>query len=370
MKYNEPMKEYLDSLNALIERVERAKRLLDISALDKKASELEAESASEDFWDDHEKAARTMAEISDLRKQVAIWDELETRGKDLREITKLAHKSEKDLITDIEKGIAELTKELDEREFVMLFSGPYDRNSAILSVYAGSGGVDAQDWAEMLLRMYLKFCEKQGFTATILSISSGDEAGIKSVTVEVSGMWAYGYLRSEAGVHRLVRISPYDADKARHTSFALIDIVPEIEAEDYQIDEKDIKVDTFRASGHGGQSVNTTDSAVRVTHIPTGVSATSQNERSQLQNKNHAMKVLISRVKLLEEKRKKKEITEIRGEAVSAEWGNQIRSYVLHPYNMVKDHRTDTETSDTNGVLEGKIDEFIESYLKSVVAKK
>jgi len=364
------MKEYLDDINTLLERVEKAKKLLDISELEKKASELEEKSAVEGFWNDHEQATRTMAKISDLKKQAAIWNEMETRGQDLREITKLAHKSEKDLVADIEKGIAELTKDLDAQEFVMLFSGPYDKNSAILSVYAGSGGVDAQDWAEMLLNMYLKFCEKQGFKATILSISSGDEAGIKGVTVEVSGMWAYGYLRSEAGVHRLVRISPYDADKARHTSFALVDIVPEIEAGEYQIDEKDIKTDTYRASGHGGQSVNTTDSAVRVTHIPTGVSATSQNERSQLQNKNHAMKVLISRVKILEEKRKKKEITEIRGEAVSAEWGNQIRSYVLHPYNMVKDHRTGQETSDTSGVLEGKLDDFIESYLKSEVAKK
>ena len=366
----EPMKEYKEKASGLLARIEEAKKILKIADLKSQAADLEKESAEEGFWNDSEKASRKMSEIADLRKQVASWEDLETRTRDILEIIEITSDSDHTMVNDIEKGLETIETELDKAEFTMLFSGEYDKSSAILSVYAGSGGVDAQDWAEMLLKMYLKFAEKQGYKASIMSISSGDEAGIKSVTVEVNGMYAYGYLRSEAGVHRLVRISPYDADKARHTSFALVDVIPEIETESSEIDEKDLKIETYRASGHGGQSVNTTDSAVRITHIPTGLSATSQKERSQLQNKNAALKVLSSRLRLFEEKKARKEISEIRGEAISAEWGNQIRSYVLHPYNMVKDHRTATETSDTNRVLNGNIDEFIESYLKDSIAGK
>ena len=366
----EPMKEYKEKAKGLLDRIGEAKKILKIEALKEKAATLEKASAQEGFWNNPEKASKTMSEIADLKKQIAIWEDLEGRTNDILEIIGITSESDREMVADIEKGLSEIEKELDKAEFTMLFSGEYDKNNAILSVYAGSGGVDAQDWAEMLLRMYLKFAEKQGFQANILSISSGDEAGIKSVTVEITGMYSFGYLKSEAGVHRLVRISPYDADHARHTSFALVDIIPEIETDMKEIDEKDLKIETYRASGHGGQSVNTTDSAVRVTHIPTGLSATSQKERSQLQNKNSALKVLASRLKLQEEKKAKKEISEIRGETMSAEWGSQIRSYVLHPYNMVKDHRTGHETSNTDSVLGGEIDEFIESYLKHSVAGK
>jgi len=364
------MKEIVEPLENLASRIEKAKSLLKISDLKKKADNLDSEATKEGFWNNREKATRVTTESADLKKQVSEWEDLEKRTADLLEIAHIAHANDHEIVSEVKAGTEELEKDLDKAEFTMLFSGEYDQNNALLSVYAGSGGVDAQDWAEMLLKMYLKFSEKQGFQAKIISISSGDEAGIKSVTVEIAGTWAYGYLRSEAGVHRLVRLSPYDADKARHTSFALVDVVPEIETEDYAVDEKDLRIETFRASGHGGQSVNTTDSAVRITHIPTGVTATSQNERSQLQNKNHSMKVLVSRLKILEEKKLKKEISEIRGENVSAEWGNQIRSYVLHPYNMVKDHRTQAETSNANSVLEGDLDDFIESFLKHSVAGK
>lgn len=364
------MKELVEPIEKILKRVESAKKTLSIPALAKKAEELEKESSLEGFWDNQKKATKVMTNIADLKKQVDEWESLETRTKDLLEIAQIAHANDHEIITEVKKGTEELVKDLDKSEFTMLFSGIYDKNNAILSIYAGSGGVDAQDWAEMLLRMYLKFCEKQGFKTTILSISSGDEAGIKSVTVEISGIWVYGYLRSESGVHRLVRLSPYDADKARHTSFALVDIIPEIEAEELEIEEKDVKIETFKASGHGGQGVNTTDSAVRITHTPSGLVVTCQKERSQLQNKESALKVLASRLKIIEDKKAKKEISEIRGDTKSAEWGNQIRSYVLHPYNMVKDHRTNQETSNTDAVLGGNIDEFVESFLKYSVAGK
>lgn len=364
------MKELVEPIEKILKRVVSAKKALSIPSLAEKAKKLEKESSGEGFWDNQKKATRIMTEISDLKKQVDEWEGLETRTKDLLEIARISHANDHEIIAEVKGGVKELEKDLDKSEFTMLFSGQYDKNNAILSIYAGSGGVDAQDWAEMLLKMYLKYCEKQGFKATILSISSGDEAGIKSVTVEISGMWSYGYLRSESGVHRLVRLSPYDADKARHTSFALVDIIPEIENQELQIEEKDLKVETFKASGHGGQGVNTTDSAVRITHIPSGIVVTCQKERSQLQNKESALKVLASRLKIIEDKKAKKEISEIRGDTKSAEWGNQIRSYVLHPYNMVKDHRTNQETSNTDAVLGGNIDEFVESFLKYSVAGK
>lgn len=364
------MKAILEPLEKIQKRIDRAQKALSIPDIEKSIKELEDKSVQEGFWEDSKRASEIMTEIADLKKHVFGWNELKKRTSDLLEIARIAHENDHEIIREVKEGTKELARDLDKAEFTMLFSGPYDKNNAILSIYAGSGGVDAQDWAEMLLRMYLKFAEKQGFSPTILSISSGDEAGIKSVTVEVTGLWAYGYLKSEAGVHRLVRLSPYDADKARHTSFALVDVIPEIGKEDVQIDDKDLKIETFKASGHGGQGVNTTDSAVRIKHIPSGIVVTCQKERSQLQNKEYALKVLASRLKVLEEKKTKEEISQIRGESVSAEWGNQIRSYVLHPYNMVKDHRTSYETSSTNAVLEGGIDELIERYLRDNVAKK
>lgn len=250
-------------------------------------------------------------------------------------------------------------------EFNILFSGKFDKGNAILSIHAGTGGVDAQDWSQMLMRMYLRFCERHGFDVSIVDETAGNEAGIKSVILEISGRYAYGWLRSEGGVHRLVRISPFDAEKMRHTSFALVEVVPEIEeAENIEIKEDDLKIEVMRAGGHGGQSVNTTDSAVRITHLPTGIAVKCQNERSQVQNRATAMKILKAKLLLVYQEQAEKDLQKIKGEYRKAQWGNQARSYVLQPYRLVKDHRSGFETADTEAVLNGEIDQLIESFLR------
>ncbi len=285
---------------------------------------------------------------------------------DLLELVELDEKEvDVSLKKETEKKYKELKKQFEKLEFFILLNEPYDKNNAILAIHAGTGGTEAQDWSEMLLRMFLRFCEKRGWQSRIVDESRGTEAGIKSVTVSVTGRYAYGYLKSEAGVHRLVRISPFDAEKMRHTSFALVEVLPELEElEEVKIKDEELKIDVFRASGHGGQSVNTTDSAVRITHLPTKTVVTCQNERSQLQNKETALKILKSKLyqKYLEEKEREKQ--KIRGKYAAAEWGNQIRSYVLHPYKMVKDHRTKFENKEPDKVLDGNLDKFIEAYLK------
>lgn len=272
---------------------------------------------------------------------------------------------------ELKEKLARLSEQFKKLEFNVLFAGPHDVSNAILSLHAGTGGVDAMDWAGMLLRMYLRFCERHGFTATIIDETPGAEAGIKSVTLEITGRYAYGWLKSEAGVHRLVRISPFDAEKMRHTSFALAEVLPEIiETDDNSIiKEEDLKIDVFRSGGSGGQSVNTTDSAVRITHLPTGIMVKCQNERSQLQNRNLALKVLKAKLAVYYEERASKNLEEIKGEHRRAEWGNQARSYVLAPYRLVKDHRTEYETADTERVLDGEIDDFVEKFLRFKIEK-
>ena len=327
-------------------------------------AELETQSTKEDFWNDSDAAQETMQQIGNIRNRLEAWDTITKSINDLAELAGDTDEQDTEMMGEIVANLEELEKKFEGLEFELLFSGPHDSENAIVSISAGSGGTDAQDWAEMLLTMYLKFAEKHNFTVSLLDRADGEEAGIKGATIEIKGDHAFGYLKSEHGVHRLVRISPYDAAKARHTSFALVEVTPEMKEIDYNLDENDLRIDTFRSGGHGGQSVNTTDSAVRITHIPTGLTATCQNERSQLQNKEMAMKVLKSKLAIYEEQKQAEEFAVLKGENVPAAWGNQIRSYVLQPYTLVKDHRTNYETGDVQKVLNGYIDEFIEAYLR------
>jgi len=312
-----------------------------------------------------------MRRLADLRQQAETWRGLETRVRDLAGLLELAAtEGDEGLAADIAADVQALTADLDERELSLALSGEYDRRDAILAIHAGAGGTDSQDWAEMLLRMYLRWADSRGYQTRVLDVMPGEEAGIKSATVEVAGPDAYGYLRSERGVHRLVRLSPFDQAHARHTSFALVEVMPEAaEAAEVTIDPDDLRIDVFRASGHGGQNVQKNATAVRITHIPTGIVASCQNERSQYRNKELALKVVQARLLERELERQVEEKARLKGEHVSAAWGNQIRSYVLHPYKMVKDHRTGFETSDAEGVLDGELDELVRSYQKWSLGK-
>ena len=272
-----------------------------------------------------------------------------------------------ELLQNLELDIKNETKQLEKLSVLLLLNGPYDKNNCTLEIHSGAGGTEACDWANMLYRMYLRYCEKKGYKVEVLDYQEGEEVGIKSVTIEIKGLNAYGYLKGEKGVHRLVRLSPFDAANKRHTSFASIDIIPEFDNTiNIDINEKDLKIDVYRSSGKGGQGVNTTDSAVRITHLPTKTVVTCQNERSQIQNKETAMKMLKAKLYVIEQEKKNQELNAIKGNYQNIEFGSQIRSYVMHPYSMVKDHRTNTETSNVSKVLDGDIDLFIESYLKGV----
>lgn len=307
-----------------------------------------------------------MQESEELRREIADLGRIENEIGELLEMAEIITEDSSEA-AEIAEKIDGLEKKIEKLEFKILLGGEYDRNPVIMAIHAGAGGVDAQDWTEMLLRMYLRWAEKNGFKTRIIDESRGGEAGIKSVTLEISGPYAYGYLKGEAGVHRLVRLSPFNSDNLRQTSFALVEVMPVIEEiKEVAINPQDLRVDVYRSSGAGGQSVNTTDSAVRITHVPTGIVATCQNERSQLQNKEQAMKILRAKLhhRYLDEQEKEKQ--KLRGEYASAEWGSQIRSYVIHPYKMVKDHRTKHETADAEGVLDGNLAEFMEAYLKNM----
>jgi len=319
-----------------------------------------------DFWNNAEAATKKSKRAGALRAEFLEWNGLERDASELGELLGIAEKeNDAELKEEAQKNYDEILKRFEKLEFFVLMRGPYDAANALVAIHAGTGGTEAQDWAEMLLRMFLRYAERRGLATRVVDEHKGAEAGIKSVTVSVEGPFAYGYFKSEHGVHRLVRISPFDAEKMRHTSFALVEVLPEApEDEALKIDPKDIRIDTYLSSGHGGQSVQTTYSAVRIVHLPTGITVTCQNERSQTQNKETAMKILRSRLLILREKERAAERAEIRGEYHEAEWGNQIRSYVLQPYRLVKDHRSEYETSDTPGVLDGKLEPFVEAFLK------
>ena len=329
---------------------------------------MEAEINEGGFWNDTRKAKGVMQKLDSLKEVVDIWDNLQNRIDDLDEITKfIDEKKDQDILKEAKERLKKLEKDFVENEFQALMNKKYDEASAIMAIHAGAGGADAQDWSEMLMRMYLRYAEDHKYKTNIIQISKGEEAGIKSATFIITGSFAYGHLKTEAGVHRLVRLSPFNSDNLRQTSFALVEVLPEITSDDeVEIKDDDLKIDTFRSSGAGGQSVNKTDSAVRITHLPTKTVVACQNERSQMQNKEQAMQILKSKLYKLQEEKKEAEKKKLRGNYTSAEWGNQIRSYVLHPYKLVKDHRTGVEVSDAEKVLEGDLDRFIEARLKSV----
>jgi len=331
-----------------------------------KLSEKKNEMNESGFWDNQELAVEISKEVEDLSSEIEKLEKIKIDIKNILEFNKeLLKEKNEALEKEILRDLVNIEKVFSEFEFLALFNGKYDEHSAIISIHAGTGGVDAQDWTEILERMYLRFMEKKGWKVSILDRIVSGEAGIKSVTIQISGKWAYGHLKSEAGVHRLVRISPFDAEGMRHTSFSLVDVMPEFKREeDFEIKSDDLKIDTYRSSGAGGQSVNKVESAVRITHLPTGLVATCQNERSQYQNKESAMSLLRSKLVQKREIDIALEKKDIRGEIVRAEWGKQIRSYVMQPYQMVKDHRTEYETSQIDKVLNGEIGEFIEAYLK------
>lgn len=355
--------------SSLYEKVEAACGQIGLADLQSEATAIEAETLKPEFWQDNQKASSTNQKLAKLKSRIGPWQLLKTQVADGLELAKIA---DSEMSAELTASFDKYQKKYNSLEHELKFSGEYDDHDVILSIYAGAGGTDAQDWAAMMMRMYLRWVESHpGMSSTIVEQSDGEEAGIKSITIEIDGSLAYGKLRGEAGVHRLVRLSPFNSDNLRQTSFAKLEVMPKIDQpNEVEIDEKDVKVDVYRAGGHGGQSVNTTDSAVRVTHMPTGIVVAIQNERSQLQNKETAMTILRSKLAQLQIDQHKEKISELKGPNEQAAWGNQIRSYVLHPYSMVKDLRTRHETNDTGGVLDGKIDDFINAYLEYSLNQK
>lgn len=312
-----------------------------------------------------------MRRLADLREQIETWRGLEAKVRDLSELLELAEaEGDERVAAEVAAEVAQLSRQLDDLELSLALAGEYDRRNAILAVHAGAGGTDSQDWAQMLLRMYTRWADKRGYRTQALDVTPGEEAGIKSATLEVAGPYAYGWLKGERGVHRLVRLSPFDAAHARHTSFALVEVVPEVESlSEIEIDPDDLKIDVFRASSKGGQHVQKNATAVRITHIPSGLVVSCQNERSQARNKEMALRVLESRLLEREVQRRAEEQARLKGEHVSAAWGNQIRSYVLHPYKLVKDHRSGHETNDADSVLDGQLDDLLRAYQKSTLGQ-
>jgi peptide chain release factor 2 len=357
--------ELKDKTSELEGRLAELEAFFDVEQLRTEAAGLGEDMSRPGFWDDPEEARAVSARFSRVQARVELLDGLRERLSDSGELLELAEE-DGDLLPEVREELRRVERVLEEQEVARLFAGEYDEGDAILTINSGAGGVDSQDWAEMLARMYRRWAERRGFELEVIEYTVGEEAGIKSATFTVSGEYAFGLLSAERGVHRLVRISPFDAGARRHTSFASVAVAPVVgEAVEVEIEEKDLKVDTYRASGAGGQHVNKTDSAVRITHLPTGIVAQCQNERSQHQNREVAMRVLRARLFELQREKREQEIAAQSGEKAEIEWGSQIRSYVLHPYKLVKDHRTGEETANVDRVLEGDLDAFVYAYLKN-----
>ncbi|MBE7534792.1 MAG: peptide chain release factor 2 [Anaerolineales bacterium] len=357
------MQDFVNRITSLQDLTRQLLVRLDFVAKEAQLSQLNNEVESPDLWNNPSYAQGLMKRYNSLKSEVESWRAFSRRLDDALELARLDDES---LTAELEAEISMLEAEAEKRSFTAMLSGPYDRDSAILAIHAGAGGTDSQDWAAMLQRMFLRWAEDRGFQTEILDTTPGEEAGIKSATIAIDGEYAFGYLRSEKGVHRLVRLSPFDSAHRRHTSFALIEVLPQVAMGDaeIQIDPSEIKMDVFRSSGAGGQNVQKNATAVRLTHIPTGIVVTCQNERSQTQNREFAMRILRARLLELRQAEKEEERAVLRGEYTKAEWGSQIRSYVLHPYQMVKDHRTEYESGNTQAVLDGELDDFMEAYLK------
>jgi peptide chain release factor 2 len=318
------------------------------------------------FWDDTRKAQTLVQERADLARTVARFTEVAGQAEDLRVLWEMATEAgDEGEAAGVEQGLAALKKDLEAFSVKVVLSGPQDRKNAILSIHPGAGGTESQDWAQMLMRMYLRWAERVGIKAEVVDLLPGEEAGIKSATIEMAGEYAYGYLKSEIGVHRLIRISPFDASKRRHTSFASVSVIPEVEDVEVVVKDEDLRVDVYRSSGPGGQGVNTADSAVRITHLPTGIVVACQNERSQLRNRDTAMRVLKARLYQIYEKKQREELAELTGEKKDSAFGSQIRTYTFHPYQIIKDHRTGVEVGKVDAVMDGEIEPFIEAYLAS-----
>lgn len=361
------MDSLISLLSAMKARIDELIARLDIDTKAQRIEQLQRQASASDFWNDPEAAQKVMQEIASLQAEVDRWQSLSQRLNDALDLAQLDDRS---LLDELTVEVEALSQIVERMALQTLLSGPYDHENAILAIHAGAGGTDSQDWAQMLERMYIRWAEQNGYKIEVIERSEGEEAGIKSVMFSVRGEYAYGYLQSEQGVHRLVRLSPFDAANRRHTSFAKVELWPDIQGQiDIEINEKDLRVDTYRAGGAGGQHVQKNDTAVRITHLPTGIVVQCQNQRSQMQNRERALQILKARLFEMERRKQEAQLAALKGENVDAGWGNQIRSYVLHPYRMVKDHRTDFETGNTDAVLDGRLNEFMESYLRFKVEK-
>ncbi len=359
--------EYRLQLQGLEKNITDLRNSLNIDGALSEIESLEAQSSEAGFWDDMENSQKVLQKTKQLKDKVERYETLKTGWEDALVLIDLANEeNDESMLPEVKKTVEDIVSDLDKMTLETLLSGPYDKNNAIITLHAGAGGTEAQDWCEMLLRMYQMYAQKNGYSVSTLDLLPGDDAGVKSATISISGLNAYGYLKSEKGVHRLVRISPFDAAGRRHTSFASIEVMPEIDDDvEINIRTEDLKVDTYRASGAGGQHVNKTDSAIRITHIPTGVVVSCQTQRSQHQNRDYAMKMLKSKLAEIAEQQQKEKIEDIKGVQKEIAWGSQIRSYVFHPYNLVKDHRTNFEMGNIGAVMDGDLNGFINAYLQA-----